>query len=328
MKTHVILTVDVEPSIAGAIHHPQTDRPLIHEPVWGEIDGRSEALGFILRVLKRYDLMATFFVETLHVRHFSPAPMGEYVGRLLEAGQDVQLHIHPVWRNFDGPIMPAQPLRNDNCGTLPVSELVELIKHGSEQIRSWTGREPTAFRTGSFSTSGYVYAALREAGLICSSNICVGANPPKERELTLNGGAQEINGIIEFPVTSFADRGVIGRGKPRPLQVTACSFDEMRALLNALHWQGGQVAVIVTHPFEFLKRDDYKFTNMRPNILVQQRFQRLCRFLSENRDRFVTTTLPTAAATLEFPLPSPPLEGSRLRSYVRAAQNFINDRVL
>jgi peptidoglycan/xylan/chitin deacetylase (PgdA/CDA1 family) len=328
VKTHVVLTVDVEPSIAGAIHHPLTDHPLIHEPVWGEVDGQSEALGFILRVLKRYDLMATFFVETLHVRYFSPAPMGEYVSRLLDAGQDVQLHVHPVWRNFDGPIIRAQSPHHDCCGALPVSEILELVQYGREQIKGWTGKMPVAFRAGGFSTSSHVYAALREARITYSSNICMGVNPPRERELALNGGARNFDGIIEFPVTCFADHGVVGWGKPRPLQVAACAFDEMRALLSELHRDGGKLAVIVTHPFEFLKQDDYRFTNLRRNTVVQRRFERLARFLAENTDRFITTSLPIAAGALEIPLTSPQINGSRLRSFVRAAQNAINDRLL
>ena len=55
-RTKVVLTVDTEPSIAGAFANP-SQAPLLHEPVAGEINGRSEALGFMIETLSRCDLL-------------------------------------------------------------------------------------------------------------------------------------------------------------------------------------------------------------------------------------------------------------------------------
>lgn len=79
---------------------PDRYRPLITEPVEGVINGRSEALGFLLRTLEEYQLEATFFVETLHSRYFGDGPMGRYCEMIAAAGHDIQLHIHPLWRAF------------------------------------------------------------------------------------------------------------------------------------------------------------------------------------------------------------------------------------
>ena len=46
-KTKVVLSVDTEPSIAGAFVIP-AHKPLLHEPVAGEVNGRSEALGCLV----------------------------------------------------------------------------------------------------------------------------------------------------------------------------------------------------------------------------------------------------------------------------------------
>ena len=70
MKTKVVLTVDTEPSIAGALAPSTRNKPLIHEPVWGKVGDRSEALGFLLDTLTHYQLSATFFVETVHLAYF------------------------------------------------------------------------------------------------------------------------------------------------------------------------------------------------------------------------------------------------------------------
>ena len=119
-RTKVVLTVDTEPSIAGAFADPSYT-PLLHEPVAGEINGRSEALGFMIETLSQRDLTATFFVETAHTRFFGTLAMGGYVERLMRAGQDVQLHLHPDWLSFaDGDLRPGRP-HTDNCREMSVS---------------------------------------------------------------------------------------------------------------------------------------------------------------------------------------------------------------
>jgi peptidoglycan/xylan/chitin deacetylase (PgdA/CDA1 family) len=328
LKTRVILTVDVEPSVAGAFDDPAANTPLLHEPVWGEVAGRSEALGFLIRTLRRHGLEATFFVETVHTAWFPPDLMGRYAAELAGAGQDVQLHLHPTWCNFrNGGPTGKEPV-SDDCHRIGTELLVRLIEEGADRIEEWTGRRPTAMRTGNFSTDRSVFAAMRRAGLRYASNICSAVQTPPEPELAYLGGVYEVEGIVELPVTCFADRGPVGRGRPRPLQVTACSFAETRAMLNQLHAAGGAVAVIVTHPFEFLKRDDHRFANMRPNRLVQSRFEQLCAFLAGNADRFRTERLEAAAQALTPPDAPPALAGSPFDSVVRAAQNLINDRIL
>lgn len=90
-----------EPSITGAYVDPKRFKPLIHEPVWGEVAGKSKALGFLIRTLQKLSLEATFYIETANTRYFGQAPMGECARKLRAAGQDVQLHPHPTWLNFE-----------------------------------------------------------------------------------------------------------------------------------------------------------------------------------------------------------------------------------
>jgi hypothetical protein len=322
----VVLTVDTEASIAGA-YYSQANRPLIDEPVWGEVAGRSEALGFIIRTLSTRGLKATFFVETAHVAYFSDRPMGHYVSALVEAGQDVQLHVHPTWCNFrTEPIAEATQV-SDHCHLIGEELLVRLLKEGTDQIKAWTGRRPYGFRTGNFSTDRSIFVAMRHAGFRYGSNICAAFPATDDPALRLPGGVHNMNGILELPVTCFVDAGFFGRGRLRPLQVTACSFTEIKVLLNQLHTAGGKIAVIVTHPFEYLILDDDRYTNMRPNRMVQRRLEKLCEFLARNGNRFDTVPLEVAARTVAAGGVAPALVGSPMLSTLRAAQNAINDRI-
>ena len=325
-RTKVVLTVDTEPSIAGAFANP-SQAPLLHEPVAGEINGRSEALGFMIETLSRCDLTATFFVETVHTRFFGTLAMGGYVERLVRAGQDVQLHLHPNWLSFaDGHLRPGPP-HTDNCREMSVKSLSALISEGADQIRSWTGQRPSAMRTGNFSTAQSVFQAMREAGLRFSSNICMAMAPPPERELAVTGGVYEVASVRELPVTCFADVGPIGRGRFRAMQVTALTSREMINILDTAHACGNSIVVIVTHPFEFLKKRDFRYAGLRPNRLVQHRFRRLCAFLAENSERFEVLPIAAAAEALDPPQSWTELRGNGLRSVLRTAENVINDHL-
>ncbi len=333
MRTKVVLTVDTEPSIAGAYEDPERNTPLLHEPVAGEVAGKSEALGFLVETLSQYGQCATFFVEALHTRYFPAHAMGRYVERLMAAGQDVQLHLHPTWLNFRDGEMQSNSRISDNCGELDRDLLAKTMEEGAAQIESWTGRRPTALRTGNFSTSQRVFEAMAEVGLSASSNICLAVAPPKEPELALAGGRHDIEGVRELPVTCFVDRGPVGRGRLRPLQVTALGAGEMIALLKQLHEDGGEedpgVAVIVTHPFEFIKSRDFRYSRMKANALVQGRLKRLCAFLAEESDKFEVVPLQEAATQAPGSNgATPPIpEGNPLRAFVRAGENYLNDRL-
>lgn len=323
MRTKVAITVDTEPSIAGAFTNPGRFKPLIHEPVWGEVAGRSEALGFMMHTLGSHKLRATFFIETVHLSYFPERFMGDYAKRLQQEGQDIQLHLHPVWSRFEDEKFARI---NDRCRDLDENRLVELIGRGAARIEAWCGRRPSCLRTGNFSVSTGVYRAMRQAKMPMASNICLAVAPPLEKELHVAGGVHRIEGIVELPVTCFRDRGPIGRGRYRPLQVSACSFEELRDLLNALHQAGASLAVLVTHPFEFLKWSGPEFSRLRVNRLVQRRFEQLCRFLADNSDRFEAVGLDQIEEDIGTE-DEVALDGSPIYSTWRAIENFVNDRV-
>ena len=334
MITKVVVTVDAEPSIAGAFESPESRSPRIHEPVWGEVGGKSEALGFMIDTLKDYGLRATFFVETVHLSYFPETIMGGYVEKLVEGGQDVQLHLHPCWLNFalereD----PSKPI-SDQCSALSEHRLAELIEVGRERIAAWSGHPASSLRTGNFSASRSVYRAMKAAGLKLASNVCVGVVAPaadmidpEQGEAGLAGGLHDFEGVTEVPVTCFKDVGPVGRGRLRPLQVTACGSSELCSALTTAQALGCSTVVIVTHPFEFLKWSGDGFDKLRPNRLVQKRFQELCRFLSSNPDRFEVVPMADFENRAVKAEPAPDLRGRPHTALRRAMENFVNDRL-
>jgi hypothetical protein len=327
VKTKVVLTVDTEPSIAGAFRENEAHTPLIHEPVAGMVDGKSQALGFLVETLSGHGLAATFFVETLHTRYFPDTVMGGYVEGLLHAGQDVQLHLHPGWVSFVDGKFDRSNLASDHCHELETGHLAALIGEGADRIGAWTGARPSGMRTGNFSTGLSVFAAMSQAGLRHGSNICLAVHRPPEPQLMVTGGVHDFAGIRELPVTCFVDVGPVGRRRLRPMQVSAVTAREQISLLNAAHESKNPVVVIVAHPFEFVKKRDFRYTNLRPNRVIQDRFRRLCAFLSDNTDRFEVVPLAVAANAVEAGQAWTELTGNAFNSIVRAVTNVVNDHL-
>ena len=111
------------------------------------------------------------------------------------------------------------------------------------------------------------------------------------------------------------------------MQVTALTAREQIGLLNAAFNRGNPVVVIVTHPFEFIKKRDFRYTNLRPNRIIQERFRRLCAFLSANSDRFEVVPLAAAAAAGDDGQVWTELTGNAFNSVVRAVTNVVNDHL-
>jgi len=253
--------------------------------------------------------------------------MGAYVDDLLRDNQDVQLHIHPAWRSFEkGSLVPARKA-SDLCADYSKETLIELLRCGAEQLRSWTGEMPIALRTGNFSVSSSLFQAAKEIGLSTSSSICLGYAPPLEERLRVYAGAHTIEGVRSFPVTCFRDRGPIGRSRFRGFQITSCAQWEIGALLKLAFDLRYPYVIIVTHPFEFTRQRSGQLVDA--NRVNQSRFKWLCSFLARHSDRYSVVTMNQLSAEALHRVNErlPELVGGVVPSLLRTAQNVCNDHM-
>jgi hypothetical protein len=94
----------------------------------------------------------------------------------------------------------------------------------------------------------------------------------------------KLHGVYEFPVSFFRD----WPGHYRHAQLCACSASELEHALLRAWEQAWYSFVIVSHSFELLKKRKQAGIQPAPDKMVIYRFERLCRFLEENRDKFRT----------------------------------------
>ncbi len=324
--TQICISIDTEFSIAGHFESPDTCMPVSDPMVYGEVNGKEEALGFILDTLERHHISATFFVECANYFYFGDAPMAAVVDRIKAAGQDIQLHVHPVWLNFVNGELAGNFPRNDYCSERSFADLQRIFELCIEVFERWTGKKPLAIRTGSLRTDANVYRVMRALNIPLSSNIALGVFQPREPELLHHSGRHRIHGVMELPVFTYQDMRLPGRRHQKSLQITSCSWPEMRYLLWKARRAGVENIVILTHPSEFIKKTDFRYTTLTRNRVNQQRLVRLCRFIQRHPDDFTSADFSTqqehwCATELQQPVITVPTAYALLRKL----HNKLND---
>ncbi len=221
--TEVCLTIDTEFSIGGAFKDPRTRRPIGRPHVDCHAEGEDHGLPFLLKTFQKFGIKATFFVETLSRTYFGDQPLRQTIEAILEAGQDVQLHIHPCWwafRHTDWAERVAVEHPNDSCAGRTSAELETFLAAGLGPFEEWKLPRPIALRTGNLELDRTIYSAMSRQGLRISSSVGLGVYRPREAELHLASGRHTIDGIIEVPVLTFRQLALGPVGRDHVLTIT------------------------------------------------------------------------------------------------------------
>lgn len=237
-------------------------------------------IAYQLATLAKHDLKACFFVDPLPALLFGIDPIRCIVGAILQAGQEVQLHIHPMWTQADRRVERTQPVRFE-MSQFSEDEQLALILRAAELLREAGAPASIAFRAGSFAANADTLRAVRRAGLRIDSSHNGSLMPwPCETRLPTAAVAPLAAGpLVELPVSLLDE----GNGKLRHLQIGAVSLAEMRAALIHAEGEGSPLVTLVGHSFELATRD-----GERANDIVRHRFDGLCGWLATMRDRFPT----------------------------------------
>lgn len=327
-RTEVCITIDTEFSIGGNFENPEL-APIAEPIVLGSVAGKEHGLGFLLDSFGKFGVNATFFVESLQTAYFGDEPMGGIARRIAAAGHDVQLHLHPCWLHYDTVARARSgEAPNDSCAGRTESELDYFFEFGLAAFTRWGLPTPVAVRTGNFHIDGNVFRAAARFGLRVSSNIAVPIYPPREENLRLAGGKHWIGGILELPLCCY-NYQIWGTPRLRILCITACSSAEMISVLRQARAQNLSPVIILTHPQEYIKKKDYRYTKLRQNRVNQARLRALLEFLNQNQEDFVTVPVSAihddgASTSRRDP---PALSVSAGMAMARMLENGINDRI-
>lgn len=308
-ETRVLLTIDTE----------LTWRPGPDWARWETAYERSyEAAGvgvkYQLRVLAQYALKACFFVDPMPACTFGIEPIKRMVEPILEAGQEVQLHLHPLWVDARN----GQTRSERQLARYSFEAQHDLIKRARDLLMEAGAPDPIAFRAGNYSANDDTLRALADLGFRFDSSHNGHQYPwpsaiglPREQIAPIRH-----QGMVEVPVTLIAE----GRGS-RHLQICAVSLGEIKAAILHAGEQGLPTVNIVTHSFELANR-----AGTAPNKVHVKRFEDLCAFLSKERKRFPTAFF-TELDDLPLDRPSVLLPSASLRRMGRLIEQIWSNQV-
>jgi peptidoglycan/xylan/chitin deacetylase (PgdA/CDA1 family) len=284
----------------------------LHEDIRRDIYGATQdgefGLEFQCALLRDHGLKAVFFVETLFASVVGLDPLRQIVETIRKYdGQTAELHAHPEWtRYFPAPALPAgRTFQHFHQLTLEQQSALLGLAHRNLQDSGVT--HVRAFRAGNYGANLDTCRALAALGIpfdfsydaAFPGGCCkIPATEPLFQPAALCG-------VTEIPTSFFEDYP----GHLRHVQICACSFAEMRHALEQAWRAGWRYFVILLHSFELIRRERRSECRGRLNPIPLHRMERLCRFLSQENDRFETI----ACQSLEGSEMAAADAGSRLR---------------
>lgn len=276
----VFLTVDVEIWCNGWDDIDRKFPRAFEQYIYGPTAKGDYGLPYQLRVLRDHGLTGVFFVEPLFAARFGEQPLAEIVGMVNEAGQEVQLHLHTEWVDEARvPMLPDQRAKRQHLRYFSRAEQATLIAQGAGLLERAGAGRVNAFRAGSFAFNRDTLPALATNGIAfdTSYNAAMFGTDSGVMPGLVMLEPFECDGVTEYPMTVFRD----GRGSLRHAQLTSCSYAEMESLLWQAAEQRREAFVILSHGFEMLN-----VAKTKPDLIVVDRFERLCRFFERHRDTF------------------------------------------
>ena len=306
MKVH--LTFDVEVWCNDWTRLDERFPAAFRRYVYGQSAQGEYALPKTLEIMARHGLQGVFFVEPLFAARFGVEHLQTIIALIRQAGQDVQLHLHPEWVDE----LPAPPIadhhtKRQHLCHYTADEQAALIAYGIDLHAQAGGVRPSAFRAGSFACNRDTFHALQSNGIAIDSSLdaCTQVSGADLREAGVHLEPAWIDGVFSVPVTTFQD----GLGRRRSAQINGSSFAELVQALESSAQAGASDFVLVSHNFEMLKPG-----TSEPDSVVVRRFENLCAYLARNRStlqtdvfragnlqatRLASTEAPVARATLD-----------------------------
>lgn len=308
-ETRVLLTVDT------ALAWPPGPEGVRWEAAYqGAYEAAGVGIRYQLRILAQYALKACFFVDPMPACAFGIEPVRRMVEPILEAGQEVQLHLQPVWAGGCGGRGDGDPYLAGH----DIETQRDLIRRARDLLMEAGVPDPIAFRAGDHAANDDSLRVLADLGFRFDSSHDGQHHPwPSAIALPREQIAPILHqGVVEVPVTVIG-----GSGGPLALRICALSLGEIKAAILHAAEQRQPVVTIVTGSGELANR-----AGTAPNKVHVKRFEDLCAFLSKERKRFPTAFF-TELDDLPLDRSSVPLPPAGLRRMGRLIEQLWSDQV-
>jgi peptidoglycan/xylan/chitin deacetylase (PgdA/CDA1 family) len=279
----IIPTIDVE-----GVHG---ERPF-EQFVLGDV-GSDEDWGVfkIARLFEEFGVKGTFFVDVYEHTLWGEKAVRRVCERLLEMGQDVQLHTHPSWRDdpydfgFVREIKRRRsflPQESDLMGKLSKEAQIEVLEYGIHLFERWLGTRPVAHRSGGYSINEDTVQALRIVGIPVDSSMNV--SHPNSKITWSNNRVVFKNGVLEIPITVMKHelRFVLASySMLKKTSLDSWSVENLRRYIELGKEVGPNMMNLFMHSYSLLKYDAF-YRNIQPDQKKAEGLAALLKGLAED----------------------------------------------
>ena len=249
---NVFLTFDIEVWCNGWTDLDARFPASFERYVYGRSEAGDYALPKTLEIMARHGARGVFFVEPLFAARFGVEHLATIVGLIQDAGQEVQLHLHPEWTDEIRPaVFPDKPFKRQHLCFYDLDEQIALIRLGMALLTEAGAAPISAFRAGSFAANADTLTAVERCGLRFDASLNM--NYPISGS-DLRAGfdfyhPRRHDGLTLLPMTTFRD----GFGRLRHAQVGACSAAELQQAMADSAARDHPCFTILSHNFEMLR---------------------------------------------------------------------------
>lgn len=269
-----------------------------------------------LGMFNRHGLKGVFFVDPMPALVWGTEAIADIVGPIVEAGHDVQLHLHSEWLQFAGQNSPVKGRTGGNIKDFTFDDQCALIDYARSVLMAAGAPKPVAFRAGNYGANDDTCRALAHLGFTHESSHPPGIADSACAISLTSEDRQPVKhcGLIQVPIGCIETFG----GELRHAQITALSAMEMKAAFKHAKRHGVEAFTLVSHSFELLCRQREKI-----NMIIRRRFEALCKAIAK-MDGVSTGTYaenPPRIIALDGPPPVLPLDP--VRSGYRMAEQAV-----
>lgn len=289
-KVNVFITVDTEHSIGGAFRDLNLKPVGNDRRIFYRSGNKDYGIGLIMDIAEKYGLPVCFFLEVLNKYYFGEEESRSVCRYIIGRGHDVQLHLHPNYLNFTTPDHRKRQFL-DSIHSYPLEKQIEMLADGRNSLLEYGAKNLTAFRAGNFNADYNTLIALEKTGFLAdtSYNRAFLGDSCKLTGIEIND-VERIRNIWEFPISNFSEPNLKGGRRYRHSDINGVSFYQLKQLLDEAVDKGPRNITILMHSFSFMNPSDVQYSKIHPRTVVIQRFEKLCRYLSENNDKFRVIT--------------------------------------
>jgi hypothetical protein len=262
-----------------------------------DIRAGGQGLDWLLAICGEYSIAGTFFVEALGALRWGDTGLRTIIDLIRNAGQEVQLHLHPEV------LYPQSP--GIQMSKLALNEQVDLMEKGVAALKRCGVGSVRAFRAGDLAANETTLSAMRQVGILIGSNRDLDTKSSIQSEVNdcfpVQHDIAARDGLVDLPVTALRSPLPWLDGAYRHLQVCALSGREMTNALGTLESAGYACATILTHPGEYFAPASRPAAGKGRN---RRRLECIFRYVA-NRPSLESMFISRCTA-LEIPTRSPP----------------------